>query len=145
MPGLFLPSRKQRDPPRKKSNVGKDASTPSRLSLFVEICTTVLGLVLALSPLALWLTPTARVFFAILAVIISATIGLWLLDLMGGDRNLLSRLRQPRPTRGLPDGFIAELLKLLPNTHHNRLPGDPDYQRKIDRLKKLLPADKDGS
>ena len=110
----------------------------TRSNLSVDVVTTILGLALAIAPLALWVAPTIRVFVTVLSVTTLAFAGLCLLDVIRGERSLITRMRRFPRVRGLPDRFIAELLNLLPLTHHNRRPGDPVFQRKMEKLKSFL-------
>ena len=78
------------------------------------------GMALMITPLALWVAWTETVLYIVLAAgFISAS-----------------------ATRGLaetvPDDFVAELHDLFPLTYHHRRLGDPAFQRKMDRLKRLL-------
>lgn len=108
-----------------------------RSGLPVEATITLLGLILAAAPLAIWLAPTIQSFLLVLLVTASAVGGLCIIDHLQGGAQLFKRLRTLPPVRGLSDRYIAELLKLLPMTHHNRRPGDPEFQRKMDRLKSI--------
>ncbi len=99
----------------------------------------VFGAILALTPLALWVAWTETVFVIVLAV--GAVAGVLCCVLADGpdavleDRRELSR---PRSTETLPDEFVAGLHGLFPLIYHHRRIGDPFFQRKLDRLKKLL-------
>ncbi|MGI9425682.1 MAG: hypothetical protein ACR2PA_21015 [Hyphomicrobiaceae bacterium] len=108
------------------------------VGLTMEIITSLLGIVLAVAPLALWVAPTVPVFLMVLCTTMSAVLGLYVLDVCRGETALARRLLQHRRPVALSDGFLVELLKLLPLTHHNRRPGDPEFQRKMDRLKQHL-------
>ena len=44
--------------------------------------------------------------------------------------------RNSAPTTRLSDEFLSELSSMGPWIYHNRLPGDPGFQRKMDRLRK---------
>jgi hypothetical protein len=110
----------------------------SRLRLLAEICTTVLGLVLAAAPLALWVAPTKSVFLIVILVTVSAIVSLCLIDICQGEKIPLSRLLRSKSTHGLTESFVVELHKHFPLTCHHRRLGDPVFRRKIDRLKKYL-------
>jgi hypothetical protein len=112
-----------------------DAEKTDWRELLFEIGTTVLGVVLAAAPLALWLAPTLHSFLLVLIATIAAVTGLCLLDYVRGEGHLLKRLRSLPPVLGVSDRFITDVVKLLPMTHHNRKPGNPEFQRKMDRLK----------
>ncbi len=99
----------------------------------------VFGAILALTPLALWVAWTETVFVIVLAV--GAIAGVLCCVLADGpdpvleDRRELSR---PQSTTTLPDEFVAGLHEIFPLIYHHRRIGDPFFQRKLDRLKKLL-------
>ena len=99
----------------------------------------VFGIILALTPLALWVAWTETVFMIVLSV--GAIAGVLCCVLADGpdavleDRRELSR---PRSTEPSPDEFVAGLHGLFPLIYHHRRIGDPFFQRKLDRLKKLL-------
>lgn len=104
-----------------------------------EIGMTASGIVLALTPLALWVAPNQAAFGIILAVTVVAGATVWLFSIWHtayrpqtpgvGSRHRLATV---------PDQFVAELHKLSPMTYHHRSLGDRRYQGKIDPLKKLL-------
>ncbi len=104
-----------------------------------EAVLTLLGLILALSPLAMWLAPTTTVLALAVTASVTSGLALWLLSqLTGGDAGRNSGLEPRHAPARLPDRFIAELHKLSPLTYHHRPLGDPRYQRKIDRLRQYL-------
>ncbi|MDP6345342.1 MAG: hypothetical protein QF578_00535 [Alphaproteobacteria bacterium] len=100
-----------------------------------------LGLVLAMTPLALWLATTEAATDVVRAVAALAAVGVGIC-LLASYRNAVLKpggeTRRPEHMDLLSDEFLAEAVRLEPMTHHNRLPGDPVYQRKADRLKRLL-------
>ena len=95
-----------------------------------------LGMILMLTPLALWVAWTGTMFFIVLAIGAAAAV---LYCLLPGDQE--SAHAKPDQRNGptvLSDEFLTELTKLGPWIYHNRRPGDPVFQRKIDRVLKLL-------
>ena len=100
---------------------------------------TALGIVLAMTPLALWVTPTEILFVAVLAI--AAMAGVLICVLAGYEDSVLkhqSELPKSKPMATLTDQFIEGLHGLFPLTYHHRRLGDPDFQRKMDGLKRLL-------
>ncbi|MDP6690678.1 MAG: hypothetical protein QF384_14370 [Alphaproteobacteria bacterium] len=104
-----------------------------------EIGFTASGMVLALTPLALWVAPNTAAFGIILAVTMVAGATVWLFSVWhtGYARQTPGEPSAHRLAT-VPDRFVAELHKLSPMTYHHRSLGDRRYQRKIDPLKKFL-------
>jgi len=98
-----------------------------------------LGLVLMVTPLALWVAWTETIFLAVLAT------GATALVLYG----VLDRFERPvNPAQNetsdyvravnLPDEITAELQNLHPFIHHHRPSGGPKFRTAMNRLKKHL-------
>lgn len=105
----------------------------------------ILGIVLAMTPLALWVAWSEWAWLLVIAIGIAAMIGLllchWLID---DDRHAghSGSERSPRigPTTA-SDEFLAELSSMGPWTYHNRLTGEYRFRSKMERLRKLLKPD----
>ncbi len=116
--------------------------SPDRLAMTYRIRSigvTVLGIIFAAIPLALWVAWTPFGFLAVLAV------GLVSLVLLG---ILLPRLppliddpktRHDRETRAvITDEFVAEIHKISPLTYHHARIEKARFRRTMDRLRELL-------
>ena len=103
---------------------------------FVDLARTTLGLFLVAVPLALWVAWSETAFFLVLAVGVAAAVLVCLLARVGEPK--LEDGRNAGERIELTDQFVAELHRLFPLVHHHRRPGDSVFQRKMDRLKKLL-------
>ncbi len=98
-----------------------------------------LGIILVLSLPAIWVAWTGQMLVVVLAI--AATAGVFYCALYGYHQSLSSdhpNLPVPKRTQILTDRFVAEVHSLFPLIYHNRRPGDPVFQRKMDRLKSLL-------
>ncbi len=106
-----------------------------RAGRFGEIGITVLGIVLAMTPLALWLAWTETQFFTILAL---AAIAMALIFVLArfprSDSRHRRRVAQASKRPVLGDEFIAELHRLFPLIYHHRRPGDRRFREKMERL-----------
>jgi hypothetical protein len=101
--------------------------------------TVAFGVILMLTPLALWVAWTKTVFVVVL--MLGAVAGALCCVLAADPGSVLEDRRErsrPESTPTLPDEFVAGLHELFPLTYHHRRIGDPFFQRKMDRLKKLL-------
>lgn len=98
----------------------------------------VLGIVLALTPLALWVAWSEQGWLLVLAIGAAAFIGLLICHWLSDD---------DRPASGgskranVSDEFLAELSRMGPWTYHNRLTGHARFKKKMARLRKLLGSD----
>ncbi len=101
----------------------------------------VFGLLLALTPPALWVAWTETGFIIVLATGATAGVLYWLLagfqDPLLGDRG---QARDPGSRQSLSDEFLAELSSLGPWTYHNRRMGDAAFRRKMESLLRLNEA-----
>ena len=111
--------------------------TNRRIESLFDLAMTVLGLVLVILPLALWIAWSESGFFLVLAAGLSAAALFCLLARFGPSEPAYRRLR-PNERKVLPDRFVAELQRLFPLVYHHRRPGDWSFQRKMERLRKLL-------
>jgi len=115
---------------------------PRRTTL-LHAATTLLGLVMVLTPLALWVAWSETMLLAVAAVGAVATLALLLVrrltDRDGGTADGAAR-RHARPPE-VPDAFLKELSGMGPFTYHNRLTGDRKFRLKMARLRKLLDRD----
>jgi len=104
-----------------------------------EAAMMLLGLTLALTPLAMWAAPNKTVFAIVLTVIVVSGFAVWALSLISNSApgHAATEKHASGPAR-LPDRFVAELHKLSPLIYHHRGLGDPHYQRMIDSLRKFM-------
>ncbi len=99
---------------------------------------TVFGLILALTPPALWVAWTGTGFIIVLAA--GATAGVLYCVLAGYQDPLVEDrgpARDPGTRQSLSDEFLAELSSLGPWTYHNRRFGDAAFRRKMESLLRL--------
>lgn len=95
----------------------------------------VIGLVLAVIPLALWVAWSESVFFAVLALLAVATVVFIALARPGPEEQAPPRVE---PRQILSDDFIAELHRLVPFTYHHRRLGDTRLRGKFAKLRALM-------
>ena len=104
----------------------------------VAIATTLLGAILALTPVALWIAWTATVLFTVMAVAVVSA----------GLLVLLTELAQPAANRSpavdgrvvLPDEFIAEVHQLFPLTYHHSMHETARFRRAMEKLSRMIRA-----
>jgi hypothetical protein len=98
-----------------------------------------LGLVLAATPVALWIAWTETVLLSVMAVaVVSAALLVLLTD--------FSRRTIDDPLGGvgaagkvaLPDEFVDEVHRLFPLTYHHSLVGRARFRRAMERLSDLI-------
>ena len=96
------------------------------------------GLLLALTPLALWVAWTTTGFVMVLAAGATAGVLYWLLaaydDPLLEDRG---QARDPGSRQALSVEFLAALSSLGPWTYHNRRLGDAAFRSKMESLLRL--------
>jgi hypothetical protein len=120
------------------SNMGEGVMAKFADSL-ITLGLILLGLVLMVTPLALWVAWTDTILFVVLAAGVSA----------GALYCVLVHFEKPaHPGQGepaghvraktLPDKIIAELQELHPFIHHHRSSGGPKFQIAMDHLRKRL-------
>ena len=105
---------------------------------FAAVGSTVLGVMLTVTPVALWVAWTPTVLFVVVAVAI-ASAGLFV---------LLTEFRQPNAGRSpaadgralLPDEFIAEVHELFPLTYHHSRLETTRFRRAMERLSRMIKA-----
>ncbi len=118
-------------------------ATAGALTKLVDGLTTfgvnLFGAALMITPLALWVAWTETVLYIVLAAGFMAGT-LYCLLYMYEQRTDLAQSPSTTsgPAKTVPDDFVAELHDLFPLTYHHRRLGDPAFQRKMDRLKRLL-------
>ncbi len=98
-----------------------------------------LGLVLMVTPLALWVAWTETIFLAVLATGATALVLYGVLDRFERPVNPARRetsddLRAVK----MPNELIVELQDLHPFIHHHRPSGSPKFRTAMNRLKKHL-------
>lgn len=99
----------------------------------------VLGLILAVIPLALWLAWSEPVYWGVLTVCLAASALFLVLSWLGRGETEEERLRAlAKPPQQLSPEFIAELHRITPLTYHHRRLGDPRLRGKFLKLLALL-------
>ena len=100
--------------------------------------TTLLGAILAVTPVALWVAWTATVFFLVVAVAIASA---GLLVLLA---NLPHQAAKQSPAVNgrvvLSDEFIAEAHKLFPLTYHHSRLETARFRRAMEKLSRMIKA-----
>ncbi len=98
-----------------------------------------LGLVLMMTPLALWVAWTETIFLAVLATGATALVLYGVLDRFERPVNpAQSETSDDVRAVNLPDEIIEELQDLHPFIHHHRPSGGPKFHTAMSRLKKHL-------
>ncbi len=98
-----------------------------------------LGLVLMVTPLALWVAWTETIFLAVLATGATALVLYGVLDRFERPANPARSETSDDVRAGiLPDEIIVELQNLHPFIHHHRPSGGPKFHTAMSRLKRHL-------
>ena len=96
---------------------------------------TAFGLIMAATPLALWVAWSKTTFILVLAI--GAAAGVLFCVLYGHEKSSDEEQREdssPGTMENLDDEFFLELSSLGPFVYHNRRPEDPTFRRKMDGL-----------
>jgi hypothetical protein len=102
---------------------------------FVAFVETILGLVLAATPVALWVAWSTEV----LAVVLTAAILSAVLLVLVHARTAEPAGRGPElRVTVLPDGFVEEVHQLFPLTHHHAWTETARFRRSMRRLRALV-------
>ena len=120
---------------------GSEPGSAGRTALaerLTAVGTTLLGVILAVTPVALWVAWTATVLLIVVAVAI-ASAGLFV---------LLADLPHRAPGRPpaangravLPDEFIAEVHELFPLTYHHSRLESARFRRAMEKLSRMIKA-----
>ena len=98
-----------------------------------------LGVILMMTPLALWVAWTGTMLLIVLATGTLAGVLYCVLAETQEPANLGQGV-SPKygPVESLPYGFVEALHEISPLTYHHRIIGSPIFQRKMVRLKELL-------
>jgi hypothetical protein len=96
-----------------------------------HVATTGLGIVLAVTPAALWIAWTAPMVMIIMVVaLLSAGLLAFLTDRLTQDRPA----EEPRGRVTLPEQFIEEVHDLFPLTYHHSAFGRSRFRRTMSKL-----------
>ncbi len=116
------------------------ADTKKPLEALRNAALTAAGLMLAATPLALWLAWSQAMFVLVLGA--GAAFGLLFFVLYADTRVTTDQEQRKDPNsktmENLDDKFLSELSDMGPFIYHNRLSGDSRFRRKMARLKKHL-------
>ena len=99
-----------------------------------EIALTLLGLVVAVTPLVLWVAWSQTVFVAVLVISAGALILIFALTRRDPQAHAASGSARPV----LTGDELASLSNLGPFIYHHRRDGGPHFQRHMRRLKRQL-------
>ena len=109
---------------------------PELADRLIAVGTTLLGVILAVTPVALWVAWSATVFSLVVAVAIASA---GLLVLLA---NLPHQAERPTPAHDgkvvLPDEFIAEVHRLFPLTYHHSLLETARFRRAMEKLSRMI-------
>ena len=99
---------------------------------------TVLGVILAVTPVMLWIAWSGTVLFIVVAVAIVSA-GLWV--------SLEEHLHRPsagsRAAVGgarLPDGFVDEIHQIFPMTYHHSMRPRARFRQTMEKLSRMIKA-----
>ncbi|MCG8689707.1 MAG: hypothetical protein MI806_00715, partial [Minwuiales bacterium] len=124
---------------RSRKQTGTTALIPRAMA-------TVMGLYLALTPLALWVAWSKQALLQIAGGTVAAAVLFLLCRWAAGDNAPADKAEAKRPSRIEPphvsDAFLAELSNMGPWIYHNRLTAEPRFARKMARLRELLDEDR---
>jgi hypothetical protein len=96
-----------------------------------RVATTLLGIVLAFTPAALWISWSATMVMAVMATALACA----------GLLVLLTESSPPRQARepgALPEAFIDEVHRLFPLTYHHSSAGPRRFRLAMKELRELL-------
>jgi hypothetical protein len=93
-----------------------------------------LGIVLAVTPLALWIAWTPALVLAVMAISLVGAVLLVVLN----DRSPEAQRGSGEAPAPLPEEFIDEVHRLFPLTYHHTLVGNPRFERVMTRLRRLI-------
>ena len=108
-----------------------------RTEIFFDAVMSAVGLVIVAMPLAVWVAWTETVFFLVLAAGFVASALFCALAWLAPQSHVEQPAAAERRTVP-PERSVAELQRLFPLIYDHRHPGDPAFQRKMERLRKLL-------
>ena len=95
--------------------------------------TTLLGVILAVTPVALWIAWSATLVIAIMAIAMLSALLLAALTESGAPRHDGASGRV-----ALPEEFIDEVHRLFPLTYHHSAAGPSRFQRAMSRLAHMM-------
>ena len=98
-----------------------------------RIAETGIGVVLASTPLLLWIAWTPAILVGVMATAVLS--GALLVLLTESSRDQGSNVR-----RALPPEFVAEVQQLFPLTYHHSLHETPRFRRAMKRMSRLIEA-----
>ena len=98
-----------------------------------RIAETGIGVVLAVTPVLLWIAWTPAIVVGVMATAVLAAALLVLLTESSGDHGGEAR-------RQLPPEFIDEVHRLFPLTYHHSLHETPRFRRAMKRMSRLIEA-----
>ena len=108
----------------------RTSALAERLRIYVL---TLAGLIMAATPLALWVAWSQTVFILVLAVFVTA--GVCFYVLISCERSDGEARHDDESRVHLSNEFLTELSDMGPWVYHNRRVGDASFQRKMDSLK----------
>ena len=107
------------------------------MNVWLQHLMTLCGIILALTPLAMWVAPTIAILVLIIVVGIVAAAVLCLLDFYDEHVGDLKQAG-PEVSKLSFDEFMATMHRLYPLSYHHGRRRDPVFAREMERLKRLL-------
>lgn len=104
----------------------------------VEAGMTFCGLILMVTPLAIWASPTKTSFYYVLAFAATAMFGVLTLAQYEEPGSPPPRHSKPKPLVRLPEQFHDIVQDLQPLVHHHRRRGGSKFRHGMERAKRLL-------
>ena len=104
-----------------------------------SICFTLLGMVVAATPVALWVAWTHTIFFGVLLIgAVAGALYCFLADV--ANMRPLPPHAFPDTVRraAIPDKVVCDVQRLHPFVHHHRPTGGPKFAAMMARLKRYL-------
>lgn len=96
-----------------------------------------LGILLAATPLALWIAWTPAIVVGVMAAAIASAALLVLLT-ESSQPGVPNRSRRAADNPRLPQEFIEEVHQLFPLTYHHSLRATPRFQQAMSRLSEMM-------
>jgi hypothetical protein len=110
-----------------------------------HIGVTGLGVVLAVTPVALWIAWTATLVVCVMLVaIVSAALFAWLTERLRERTQIQSGSEGAFSGVALPDEFIEDVHRLFPLTYHHSRLETPRFRQAMKRLSQLIEQSKRG-
>jgi hypothetical protein len=105
-----------------------------RMPVLVAVVETLLGLVLAVTPVALWIAWEPGILFAVLGAALASAVLLVLLHRLAAARDQPQAWRRPE----LGEHFYAEMHRIFPLVHHHSRGESARFRGAMQRVRRQL-------